>query len=251
MFSWSRSPGPVGAWRRGPSFAPLIYQILPAGPGKLLNELHTAEGRQLVGRTRVRWWRTADRDRRLDGLCRLFGHGRGPLKREVLEHGPEYGSRRRYRRDSSRCRGSQWPIVPPAVRPVPLSVPFDIRHRISRDEQGEHERRNRDTAQCGTDLISGDGIISSGPSQAAPRSPRFSLDLLLLIRHAAQKKGWEIPKGGIERAKRQEPTNASSARCRYSLASKNTRKGNGSSLPSPTGRRSGRRPGAPQCGDAG
>ena len=29
--------------------APLVYEIFPAGPGKLLKELHTAESRQLVG----------------------------------------------------------------------------------------------------------------------------------------------------------------------------------------------------------
>jgi hypothetical protein len=33
----------------GASLAPLIYEIFPAGPGKLLNELHIAESRQLVG----------------------------------------------------------------------------------------------------------------------------------------------------------------------------------------------------------
>src|SRR5271155_1015530 len=33
----------------GVSLAPLVYEILPAGPGKLLNELHIAESGQLVG----------------------------------------------------------------------------------------------------------------------------------------------------------------------------------------------------------
>jgi hypothetical protein len=31
------------------SLAPLIYEIRPAGPGKLFNQLHTAEALQLVG----------------------------------------------------------------------------------------------------------------------------------------------------------------------------------------------------------
>ena len=33
----------------GASLAPLIYAILPAGPGKFLEELHITETRQLVG----------------------------------------------------------------------------------------------------------------------------------------------------------------------------------------------------------
>ena len=31
------------------SLASLVYQILPARPGKFLNELHAAESRQLIG----------------------------------------------------------------------------------------------------------------------------------------------------------------------------------------------------------
>ena len=40
--------GPLDLCDRA-SLAPLVYEILPAGPGKLLNELHIAKSRQLVG----------------------------------------------------------------------------------------------------------------------------------------------------------------------------------------------------------
>jgi hypothetical protein len=40
-----------GRWifATGALLAPLIYEILPVGPGKLVHELHIAESRQLVG----------------------------------------------------------------------------------------------------------------------------------------------------------------------------------------------------------
>src|SRR5260370_34220003 len=76
----------------GASLAQLIYEIFPAGPGKLVNELHTAERRQLVG-TYVFF---AD-ERRIETTDQIAYTGRlvelarrGPLEREVLEHGPEY-----------------------------------------------------------------------------------------------------------------------------------------------------------------
>ena len=43
-------PWPVRwTFATGASLAPLVYEILPAGPGKLPNELHTAKRRHLVG----------------------------------------------------------------------------------------------------------------------------------------------------------------------------------------------------------
>src|ERR1700730_15965847 len=86
-------PWPV-RWIYAPglSLAPLVYEIFPAGPRKLLNELHPAESRQLVGayvfEGEERRIETADQ---IACTAWLFGHGGGPLEREVLEHGPEYG----------------------------------------------------------------------------------------------------------------------------------------------------------------
>jgi len=86
--------GPL-VFTTGASLAPpLVYQILPAGPGKLINQLHTAEARELVGACvfegEERRVETTDQ---IDCTVRdpLPVDGGGPPEREVLEYGPEYG----------------------------------------------------------------------------------------------------------------------------------------------------------------
>src|SRR6516225_10841007 len=78
-----------------PKSHPFVYQIISAGPGKLLNEPHIAENQQLVGANQLlrAEWRieTADQVACTARDASLVKPERwGPLEREVLEYRPEY-----------------------------------------------------------------------------------------------------------------------------------------------------------------
>src|ERR1700680_253224 len=149
----SSRPWPVRwIFATGASLAPLVYEILPAGPGKLLNELHIAEIRQLVGA-----YVLEGEERRIETADQiactgwLFGHGGGPLEREVLEHGPEYGvaedmgmAQVGAAAGNGRSRHLQFALVR-------VFAPFDVCHRVLRNEQDEHKGGKRDSAPCDAD----------------------------------------------------------------------------------------------------
>src|SRR5262249_21706263 len=80
----------------GASLAPLIYQIPPARPGKLVNGLRIAENPPLVGAHAFflaeRPVETTNQIACTARHASLVEPDRGrPLEREVLEHRPEYG----------------------------------------------------------------------------------------------------------------------------------------------------------------
>ena len=75
------------------SLASLVYEILPARPGKLLNKLNITESRQLLGACvfegKERRIETTDEVDRTSRDAFRVDRG-GPLKREVFEDRPEY-----------------------------------------------------------------------------------------------------------------------------------------------------------------
>src|ERR1700758_5380708 len=77
------------------SVVTLVYEIFPAGPKELVDKLHVAESRQLVGAhafSGTEWWiETTDQIARAVRDPVLVEPDRGgPLKRKVLEYRPKY-----------------------------------------------------------------------------------------------------------------------------------------------------------------